>query len=128
MSKWTWCDYSGNESDHETNFQKDEVGNILQRSGALMTKACQNCKKDFNVKKVEDELKQPVKNYKCTDCDFSSTIAQHAMEHKLENEEHKMKITTKRRVVGKKVSLEGTANIRYTKDDILILCDTCNVD
>jgi DNA-directed RNA polymerase subunit RPC12/RpoP len=104
----------------------DHVGNILQISGALMTKACQNCKQEFIPKVTVDELRQKYKQFKCKDCEFKSPIAQDALMHTIENDEHKLKAIRGSNVIGYKRTIEGIAVIEKLKDDYSILCKKCN--
>jgi NAD-dependent SIR2 family protein deacetylase len=104
----------------------DLVGNILQISGALKTKACQKCKKPFEPKTKSVQVKQDAKIYKCTDCEFESNMADDALTHSIEKKDHNLKIKKKSRVVGYKTLLIGSAIIEKTKNDIKIRCKKCH--
>ena len=110
----------------ETNEQIDEVGNIYQRSGGVIPKACQKCKKEFDAILKDEPVKQEVPFYKCKNCDFENSSPIKALDHKLLKENHKIKKTKKERIIDIKTCLVGRkANIRILEDDVLILCDDC---
>jgi NAD-dependent SIR2 family protein deacetylase len=124
--KWQWCTSKGEPSDVETNFQMDLVGNILQISGALKTKACQKCKTGFKPTTKIEDVKQDVKIYKCSDCEFESNMADDALTHSIQEKKHTLKIKKKSRVVGVKRLLIGSAIVERTKNDIKIRCKKCH--
>jgi len=106
--------------------QEDEVGNIYQIHGAVKTKACQNCKKKFENEQKKYPLIQKIPLYKCADCSFEAPSAQGALDHKLDNDDHKLEKVKKERIVAYNVKLVGNfANIIKTENDVIILCDAC---
>lgn len=109
----------------ETPEQMDTVGNIYQKSGGVIPKACQKCKKEFNAVIKEEPIIQQVPIYKCKECDFENDSGDATLDHKILTD-HKIKKISKSRLVSYKRTLEGLkANIRPTKNDCIILCDEC---
>jgi len=118
MTEWNWCDRKGQPSKHDVGFQMDEVGNILQRTGAVKTKACQKCKKEFNPLTESVPITQKVPFYKCEDCNFENAGGEAALDHKLTNSQHHIKKTSKDRIVTYKNIIKGNkANITKIDDD-----------
>ena len=110
----------------ETDEQIDTVGNIYQKGGGVIPKACQKCEKEFDAILKQEPIKQEVPFYKCKDCDFKDPSANKALDHKLLEENHKLKKTKEERIVGFKTQLVGRkANIIISENDVLILCNDC---
>jgi len=110
----------------ETDEQIDIVGNIYQKSGAVIPKACQKCEKEFDAIIKHDPVKQDVPIYKCEDCDFKDVSPIKALDHKLEKDDHKIKKDKEERIVDITSQLVGRkANITILENDILIICDDC---
>lgn len=117
--KWKFID--------EGNAQEDEVGNIVQKAGGVVPKACQHCKKHFQSKVVQKEIKQDIPSYKCNLCNFEGNTGDQAFGHTIDQPTHKISRTTKSRLVGYENTLEGRLSyVTKTKDDVLILCGECN--
>jgi len=111
----------------ETPEQIDEVGNIYQKQGGVIPKACQKCKKEFKSEVKEFPIKQKVPYYKCKDCDFENAGGDVALDHKIQNIDHNIKKITKDRIVGVDRKIIGIVSyVTKTKDDVLILCGDCN--
>ncbi len=124
---WKYCDRTGKITEKDLNgYQIDEVGNILQSTGALKTKACQNCQQEFLIKTVRDEIRQDIDNFKCKKCEFESATPQGGLKHILDKTTHKLEIEPKSRVVGYRNTLEDNPIITKLKDDYIILCKKCN--
>ena len=129
MTKWHWCDRKGESSKDDVGFQMDEVGNILQRTGAIKTKACQKCKTKFKSKQVTQEIIKDVPIYQCSTCKQSNPSGEWAFNHTLEYKDHILKRTTQQKVIGVNVTLEGNiAQIYQSKNDVSILCEKCVED
>lgn len=110
----------------ETPEQIDEVGNIYQKSGAVIPKACQNCKEDFKSEIKDFPITQDVPIYTCNDCDFEGVSGDSALSHIIEYPDHKLNKSIKERVIGiDKKAIGSVARIKKTEDDIIILCDKC---
>ncbi len=124
--KWHWCTNYGEDSERNVGFQADEVGNVLQRSGAVKPKACQNCQQDFNPKSVRDEVRQDMDKYDCGDCEFESNISHEALVHTLQEKEHNITIVKDSRIVGYRNTLTDAPIVRFENDDCVILCNKCN--
>jgi len=110
----------------ETDEQIDEVGNIYQRSGGVIPKACQKCKTEFKstIKIVPQTQKVPI--YFCEECDFSNAGTSIALDHKIDTN-HKLKKSFKDRIVSYSNIIEGSfPKITQLKDDCLILCQKCD--
>ena len=108
-----------------TNMQVDTVGNIVQKAGGVIPKACQKCKKEFTGKIESVPIKQKVPFYKCTDCEFISSSGDAAFDHKILTD-HKLSKIVKDRIVGTENKIIGNfAKISKTKNDVIILCDDC---
>jgi len=106
--------------------QIDTVGNIYQKQGGVIPKACQKCKKKFDSKVKEIPIFKYVVSFSCKDCKLNSGIGQEIMEHNIEHPKHKLKkIKTKRLVQVEKQLVGNKSNIEKTKDDVIILCDEC---
>lgn len=105
--------------------QKDEVGNLVQQSGAVKSKACQICKTEFDYKPTKKEKIQDVPIYKCEKCDFKNASGDFALEHKITSN-HNIKKIKEKRLVGYDIIIEGkTAEIIKTEYDVKILCSDC---
>ena len=124
--KWHWCTNEGKKSDHDVGFQADEVGNILQRSGAIKTKACQTCKKSFKPKGSQTEIKQAMDVYTCDRCEFISGIPQDGLVHTIKFKDHVLRIKEDTKIVGYRNILLHTAIIEFKNEDCIILCEKCN--
>lgn len=108
-------------------YQMDEKGNILQKSGAVIPKACQNCGDVFRTDSVEDEIRQEINSYKCKDCEFKSISADEALKHTINEKKHELEIVEDSKVVGVRTTLEGVIPIvSKTKDDVFVLCRGCH--
>jgi len=126
---WSWCNIRGEVSDIPTNFQKDIVGNIVQKRGGVKPKACQICKKEF---KKEIEIKPVVEKvpmYECS-CTWKNASGEAAFDHYLTNKDHKLTKTTKERVVRKEKTIKGDTPVIKILDkeenlDYKILCNNC---
>jgi len=105
--------------------QLDEVGNIYQYHGGVKPHACQKCKKEFKTEIKETPLTQKVPLYECEDCDFKNGGGDPALQHKIETD-HKIKRVLSDRIVSMQKQLFGTPYIKVTKDDVIILCDSCS--
>lgn len=117
--------YKGKDN-HPTDEQIDTVGNIYQKSGAVIPKACQTCKQEFWSEVKERPLTQSVPGYKCEDCKFEASAGDAAFEHKITNIDHNLKKIKKERIVTIERYLFGRlAYIRKTEDDVFILCEKC---
>ena len=111
----------------DTDEQIDKVGNIYQKSGAIIPKACQNCKQKFKSEIKEFPITQKVPFYKCNDCDFENASGDATLEHKITNMNHNIKKITKDRIVGVDKKIIGIIpRITKTDDDVIILCDDCS--
>jgi len=106
--------------------QIDEVGNIYQKSGAVIAKACQKCGKEFDYTPTMVERKAPVPIYKCTACSFTNGSGDAAFDHKLTTDHKVVKTTVERVVAIEKKLLGSLAHITKTEDDVIILCGECN--
>lgn len=124
--EWKYCDCYGNLVENNMGYQVDEVKNILQQSGAVQTKACQNCGNEFLTKVIIDEVRQEIRGYTCDDCDFHSNLGDEALSHTIENKDHVLNIKEESRIVGYKNTLDGSAIVTFTKHDCIILCNNCN--
>ena len=128
--KWQYCDLQGKPSKNPTDYQLDNVGNILQVTGAVIPKACQKCKKPFDAQVKLKNVTQPVRYFTCQ-CNFQTGDANEALIHKMENETHKLKIDHKDRIVKTERTLVGRkSHVKEVKKldevtDIKILCDDC---
>ena len=123
---WKFCSYDGHLSPEDIGYQKDEAGNILQRSGAIRTKSCQNCGRRFNVKRDVEELKQNIDVYTCDRCNFVSAVPQDALIHTIKFKDHNLKTKEDSRVVGHRNVLSGTAFIEFKNKDCIIWCEDCH--
>jgi hypothetical protein len=109
------------------NAQEDEVGNILQKSGGVVPKACQSCKVIFTSDVVRKEIKQKIPSYNCDNCNFDGNTGDQAFGHTIDQPTHKISRTTKSRIVGYKNTIEGILSyVTKTEDDVKILCGKCN--
>jgi len=107
-------------------YQIDEIGNIYQRQGGIIPKACQKCKKEFISEIREFPVTQKIPFYKCEDCDFENPSGDATLGHKIENMDHDIKKTVKDRIVTIEKRLVGNkANVKKTENDVIILCDNC---
>jgi len=123
MSKWTIL---------KREEQKDEVGNIYQKSGGVKPNACQKCKKKFDAKVIKKPIEQKIPFYKCKDCEYTTGDPTDAFDHKLESE-HEIIRESKDKIIKWVNILDGSkANIKKIYDDdnelvdIEILCDRCH--
>ncbi len=108
-------------------YQKDEVGNILQRKGAVIPKACQKCKKEFSAVMEQIEIKNKIPNYVCDTCNFEEIRPELVIRHTTLNPEHKIITEEKEKVVGYDTILNGTLSfVEKTSDDVIILCRDCH--
>lgn len=124
--EWKFCNLKGKISKDPTSFQIDEVGNIYQKSGAVVPKACQKCKKVFKSEIKKQPKIQKVPIYECISCKKKFVAPHLALDHKIETD-HKLKKTQKDKVVGEeKIVIGSLSQITKTEDDILILCSDCN--
>lgn len=111
----------------ETPEQIDKVGNIYQKNGGVIPKACQKCKKKFTGKFKTFPVTEAVPYYKCKDCNFENAGGDSALEHKLEKIDHSIKKITKDRIVTVEKKIVGSiARITKLEDDVIILCDVCS--
>jgi len=104
----------------------DEVGNIIQDSGAVVPKACQNCKREFasNVEVIQKKGPAPI--YACESCNFRNASGDSAFEHKLTTD-HKIKKTTTERLVSVDKVIKGIIPyVTKEQDNTVILCGECN--
>jgi len=109
-----------------TDEQIDTVGNIYQKSGGVIPKACQKCKEEFKSEVRDDALTQPVPGYKCESCTFESAAGDSALDHKLEHIDHNIKKIRKERIVSIERHLFGRMSyIEKTQNDVIILCEKC---
>ncbi len=112
--------------------QIDSVGNIYQKEGAVIPKACQKCEIPFDAPIGSTELKQSVPNFTCKDCSFENNGAAAAMEHLIENSDHKILKKSKEKTVGFDNIITGNKSIitkLYEDDevvDIKIECVNCH--
>lgn len=127
--EWHYANHKGEIIDNPTTkFQVDSVGNIIQETGGVIPKACQQCKSIFSAIQQQVPKTQPVKQYECTICDFKSTDYFEAVDHTVVDT-HKLKITQVSKVVGYDTKLVGKlAKIVKTEDDCIILCQDCEDD
>lgn len=110
-------------------YQEDEVGNIVQPSGAVQPKACQKCKRLFKSEIKGFDIEQDVPLYTCKDCDFENAAGDATLMHKLDKPSHTLKIIKRKRVIGIEKKIIGLiAKITKTKNDVIILCDNCVSD
>ncbi len=109
----------------ETGEQIDTVGNIYQKSGAVIPKACQNCKKEFKSEVESKPITQKVPRYKCSECDFENFGGGAALDHLITTKHKIGKVFTDRVVNYERTIVGLRSHITKTKDDILILCDAC---
>ena len=129
MTDWKLITENDNGLEVQTENQIDEVGNIYQRAGGVIPKACQKCKTEFNAKIKSTPLTQTVGMYTCS-CKFKTGDPTEAFDHQLATD-HVLKKDVKHKTVSYINILEGLkANIRkVSKDseviDIIILCDNC---
>ena len=122
---WKFCDISGNLSENPTWYQIDTVGNIVQRMGGIVPKACQKCKEPFKSENKDIPIKKSRKVYKCQECDFINTSAEAAFDHKLEKD-HKFKKESVDVITNvKRISVGIIPRITKTEDDVIILCNNC---
>jgi len=120
--EWEILEKNGRPTDE----QVDTVGNIYQKTGGVIPKACQKCKTEFHSEVKEIPLTQPVPGYKCESCTFESSAGDAALDHKLEHIDHNIKKIRKERIVSIERHLVGTLSyIEKTQSDILILCAKC---
>ena len=109
------------------NKQIDEVGNIVQHTGGVQTKACQKCRREFESKIIKVEIKQRVSYYDCTECNFSSANSNGGLDHMIETT-HKLTKTSKNKVMGYDNIIQGViSHITKTDDDMIILCGDCDL-
>lgn len=131
MTKWKLLTKIIKDKQTELDQQIDDVGNIYQKSGAVVPKACQKCKKPFDAKVKSVPLKQNVPFYSCDDCSFKTGDPTEAFDHKVVLE-HKISRKAKYRIIRWDNTLDGQkANIKEVFDDddlvdIEILCDNCH--
>lgn len=105
--------------------QKDEVGNIYQKKGGVIPKACQKCGKKFYSEIKNIPITQSVPFYKCKNCSFENAGGDSALDHKITTD-HEIKKISKDRIVGYNSIIEGSkSNIIKSKNDVIILCDEC---
>lgn len=118
--KWKFSKKTKNE-------QIDEVGNILQKGGAIKPKACQKCKKEFDAKIEETSIVQNIPGFECILCDIKYSNGNEALGHMLEkgNDHTFKKIKLKRKVGSKKILVGRQSNITFVKNDVIILCGEC---
>lgn len=108
----------------------DEVGNIIQDSGAVVPKACQKCKKEFTSSVEESPKKENVPFYQCKECNFNNAGNDQALEHMMTSG-HKINKTVRERIVGfdRKVKSESlahvTTKVENGKTITSILCGGC---
>ena len=112
--------------------QIDSTGNVYQRSGGIIPKACQKCKTEFNNPIESVPLKQSIPLYTCSDCDFKNNGAPGAMEHMLDHPDHKILKSSEEKIVGYQNIITGNQSIitKILEDDdvidIEILCQKCH--
>lgn len=111
--------------------QIDGVGNVYQKAGGVIPKACQKCKKEFNNPIESIPLKQSIPLYECTKCSFKNNGAPGAMEHMLDEPTHKIIKKSEERIVGYQNIITGIKPV-ITKSvegndvtDVEILCEIC---
>ena len=61
--------------------QIDTVGNVYQKGGGVIPKACQKCKKEFKSEIIETPVTQKVPYFKCKDCGFENAGSNAALDH-----------------------------------------------
>lgn len=107
--------------------QEDTVGNIYQKGGGVIPKACQECGKEFKAEPKKIPIEEEVPTYKCEKCDFNNASADLAWDHEKANKGHKIKKDRRKRIVGFNIIQQGIIpRIKKTKKDVIILCDNCN--
>lgn len=110
----------------ETDEQVDEVGNIYQKQGGVIPKACQKCKKEFKSSIEDFPITQKVPFYSCSECKFENASGDAALDHKLENVKHNIKKITKNRVISIEKRIVGIISyITQTDNNCIILCQRC---
>jgi len=110
----------------ETPEQIDSVGNIYQKTGGVLPKACQKCKKKFNSKIEELPITQDVGYFQCNDCEFGNGSGEAMLMHLQIKTKHSFKRTIVKRVVKtERISTGRTPYITKLEDDVLILCGEC---
>ena len=75
MTQWNLLTKIIKDKQIELDQQIDDVGNIYQKSGGVIPKACQKCKKPFDAKVNKVPLKQKIPFYKYEDCKYGYTAA-----------------------------------------------------
>ncbi len=114
-----------------TDQQIDDVGNIYQKSGGVVPKACQKCHQEFDAPTKQIPLKQTVPDFSCVDCDFKSTGAVGAIIHFQEHPDHKISKKSVEKTVGYENIIIGPKVMveKIYKDnevvDVNILCSNC---
>ena len=112
--------------ENKPNLQIDTVGNIVQVSGGVKTKACQKCKTLFDCKPSNVPKTQQVPSYICEQCNFKNNGAPAALDHKIETD-HTIKKIMKERIVSYDKKIVGNvAYITKVKNDVIIICGECN--
>ncbi len=103
----------------------DEAGNILQRTGAIVPKACQKCGRKFIAMVKTEPRTQNVPSYKCEDCKWTNSSAEFAWDHE-KAQSHKITKIKRERISGYITYLSGAlARIDNTGVKPKILCDNC---
>ena len=131
MTQWNLLTKIIKDKQIELDQQIDDVGNIYQKSGGVIPKACQKCKKPFDAKVNRVPLKQKIPFYKCEDCKYETGDPTEAFDHKVVLE-HNISRKGKYRIIRWDNTLDGQkANVKEVFDndslvDIEILCDRCH--
>ena len=111
--------------DHPS-MREDEKGNILQRTGAVVPKACQKCGRKLIALIEKIERTQSYPTYKCEDCKFKNNSADYAWDHEKANSSHTIKKIKELRIIGYQTYLSGAlARVEGEGEDTTILCDNC---
>jgi len=113
----------------QTDEQIDKVGNVYQKAGGVIPKACQNCEVEFEAKLVNQNIVKDVPVYQCSTCKQSNPSGEWAFNHTLEYKDHVLKRIIQKKIVGVNITLKGNvAQIHKLKNDIIILCEKCIED
>jgi len=109
-----------------TDEQVDTSGNIYQKGGGVIPKACQDCKTEFKSTIENKPITQEVPMYKCKDCDFENPSGDAAFLHSKAHEKHEVEKEKAERIIEIQHTLVGRmAYIKILDDDVSILCELC---
>lgn len=125
---WKFVDKRGKMSKVNTQYQMDEVGNVLQIGGAVKPKACQKCKKKFNAKTKDIPQTAKVPWFKCSQEDFEAPTMESVYFHIQDNgNTHEIVKTHKEKIVGvESQSVGRLAIITQFDTECIILCSDCD--